>query len=279
MSRGSSSYHFIETNQSSNPTTTRELQRAVRSHAASISQPDHVTRRRNRIRRLNNQGRGVTVFESDATARHIAAERRTLPSIGSAHSNSDFPLASRYGRSYLGQQSLDLGNSPWSSLTGHLFSPISHLVAYHKPYVPGVIHHYIYNLTIPTPELDGSSTVPLFRAAWLPVVVHNPLIFQIIVLFAATHYATYADPNQYNSMHLELLSLKQSALSALIQNVQSEQGTGSTNASAHPGDRSSGSSNDILIAAAAKMASFEAIFGAAEAVSVLSRSRYNSLHC
>lgn len=150
-------------------------------------------------------------------------------------------------------------NPKWTILSGQTLSPITQLPTYHKPYVPGIINHYIHNLTIPIPELDGSTTVPLFRAAWLPVVVHDPLIFQIVVLFAATHYATYAAPSEYQSLHVELLSLKQSALSSLIRKVQSEQPTQS-----HKDVRPS---SDTLIAAAAKMASFEAIFGAVEAVS------------
>ena len=277
MSQEPSSYRFVEASQGSNTTTTRELQRAVRSHAASVSQPDHITWRRNRVRRLNNPRRGITVFGADLTTNSTAKERETLPPVGNASANNDFTLASRYGCSYLGQHSLDPSNSLWSSLSGQTFSPISHLATYHKPYVPGIIHHYICNLTIPIPELDGSSTVPLFRAAWLSVVVHDPLIFQIIVLFAATHYATYADPSRFNSLHLELLSLKQSALSALIQKVQSEQGAASMSTSTDHGTEDNGSSIDTLIAAAAKMASFEAIFGVVEAVSIPSRSYYESL--
>ncbi|KAJ9611641.1 hypothetical protein H2200_004825 [Cladophialophora chaetospira] len=249
MSQEPSHYQFIDTSQDSNAAPTRELQRTVRSHAASVSQPDHITRRRNRIPRLNNPARGVTVFDAGLRTNFITREREALPS---ARINTGLTLASTHGWSFVDQRSLDPSNSLWNSLSGQTLSPISHLATYHKPYVPGIMHHYIYNLTIPIPELDGSFTEPLFRAAWLPIVVHDPLIFQIVVLFAATHYATYADPSQYNSLHLELLSLKQAALSSLIQKVQSEQGTTS-------------SSSDTLIAAAAKMASFEAIFGVVEA--------------
>lgn len=280
MSQEKSSYRFIGTLLGPDPTTettARELRRAVRSHAARVSRPDHSTWWRNRTQRLNNPGRGITVFDAGLTTTSTAKERETLTSVGNASSNNDFTLASTYGCSCLRQHSLDLSNPLRSSLSGETLSPISHLATYHKPYVPGIIHHYIYNLTIPIPELDGSSTVPLFRAAWLPVVVHDPLIFQIIVLFAATHYATYADPGQYDSLHLELLSLKQSALSALLQPVQSEQGAASASSSAHGGAEDDNSSSDTLIAAAAKMASYEAIFGVVEAVSIPTTSCHDSV--
>lgn len=137
-------------------------------------------------------------------------------------------------------------------LSGLIFSPISQLATYHKAYLPGVLHHYIHNLTIPIPELDGSAAGPLFRAAWVPLVIHNPVIFQIVVLFAATHYATYVHPRQAEHMVLELLALKQAALTLLIQRVASEQNV-----------------SDVLVAAAGKMASYEAIFGTAESVSCI----------
>ena len=89
-----------------------------------------------------------------------------------------------------------------------------------------------------------------------------------IILFAATHYATHADPTRFNFLHLELLSLKQSALSALLQRVQSGQVAASTSISAPGRMQDNDSFSDTLIAAAAEMASFEAIFGAVEAVSI-----------
>lgn len=272
-----SSYRFVESSRGSSPTSNQKLRRAVRSHAASVSQPDHVTRQRNRIQRLNNPDRGIFVFGADRIANSTATQdAETLPLIGTGSSSSALIPAPRDGSSYLGQHLLDPSSSPWSSLSGQTLSPIADLATYHKSYVPGIIDHYVRNLTIPIPEIDGTSTVPLFRAAWLPVVAHDPLIFQIIVLFAATHYATYADPSRFNSLHLELLSLKQSALSALIRKVQSEQRAPSSTTSAR-GIEDDGSSSDALIAAAAKMASFEAIFGAVEAVSKLHILCYDSL--
>lgn len=279
MSEGAPSYRFIDTPQESNPATRRELQRAVRSHAASVSRSDESSRRQNRIRRLNNPARGVTVFDANPTGSSNTTEREPSQPVGAAQRNDDLTLPSSSRGPNLGQRALDPSSSLWSSLSGQTFSPISHLELYHKPYVPGLINHYITNLTIPIPELDGSATVPLFRAVWLPVVVHDPVIFQIIVLFAATHHATYADPSQFNSLHSELLSLKQSALSALIEKVQSEQGTIRSDTSAHRGAESHALPSDSLIAAVAKMASFEAIFGAAEAVSILNRSCHAPFRC
>jgi hypothetical protein len=137
------------------------------------------------------------------------------------------------------------------------------------------MNHYINNLTIPIPELDGISPVPVFRAAWLPMVLHDPVVFQVVILFAATHYAAYADASQYDDLYLELLSLKQAALRALIQTVQTESTTPLVPSMA--AEQSAGSS-DTLIAAAAKMASYEAIFGAREAVSPIVCSFSFGLH-
>lgn len=81
-------------------------------------------------------------------------------------------------------------------------------------------------------------------------MIQDPVIFQIVVLFTTTHYATYANSSQSKQLFLKLLSLKQIGLSSLAQQVWSENEV-----------------SDVLIAAAAKMASYEAIFGTAEAVS------------
>lgn len=250
--------------------TSREFQRTVRSHAASVSHPDRIIRRQPR-RRDWNDGPGVIVFDAnpvDPTAGPDPASRPTTARTGEL---TIAPRQSQSARQTTGQSDYShqplSTNTPWSPyrfrtdyLSGNTFSPLQHLATYHAPYLPGIVNHYIYNLTIPIPELDGDSPVPLFRAAWLPIVFHDPVVFQVVVLFAATHYATFADPSQYNDLYLELLTLKQSALLALIQTVQSEQSQ--TAPTTINRDR------DTLIAAAAKMASYEAIFGTSEAVSL-----------
>lgn len=256
-------YRFMTTPAGQNPTN-REFQRTVRSHAASVSHPDRITRRRARIREQNS-GEGIIVFDSNSGDPAENRHPRSLPAVSQA---DELTVTSRRGRSDYGHHQLNpnIPSTPYrlhtDYLTGDIFSPIVHLTTYHQPYLPGIVNHYISNLTIPIPELDGDSVVPLFRAAWLPIVFHDPLVFQVVVLFAATHYATFADPSQFNGLYMELLSLKQSALLALIQRVQDEQTIPS---SSHAQSRYT---RDTMIAAAAKMASYEAIFGTGEAVSL-----------
>jgi hypothetical protein len=244
-------YRFISTPPGPGPHS-REWLRAVRSHAASVSQPNQRPRRRSRPRRL---------FEGEAVLDFSTQEPLSTSTRDSASARHAIQPTSRLEPSYPG---LALINDRLhvDILAGRSFSPISHLSTYSKPYVPGIIQHYVHNLTIPVPEIDGSSTTPLFRAVWIPVVLHDPVVFQIIVLFAATHFATFADPSQYNSFHTELLSLKQSALSALIQRVQSEH----TQTSPSSLRQTAIPASDTLLAAAAKMASYEAIFGTLEVV-------------
>lgn len=151
------------------------------------------------------------------------------------------------------------------SLSTHTATPIANLSVYHKPFVPAVLHNYITKLALPIPELDDNSPRPLLRTVWLPMVMQNPAIFQVIVLFAAAHYATYAEPAHWHAFHAEILSLKQSALRALLSDLQlanvpsQDKRKGSKKLSA--------ADEDCLIAAMAKMASYEAIFGDVAAVS------------
>lgn len=225
-------YRFVTQSQAQ-PPSNRDVQRAVRSHVASASHPGHAPRRRRTPQTV--PGEGVIELSSSPTEESLA--RRELPRL--PESAQELPHSAGTNSRMV----LDI-------LSGVTFSPISNLATYHKPYLPSVMHHYIHHLTIPIPELDGSSAGPLFRAKWVPLVIYDPVIFQIVVLFAATHYATYANSRHFDHMFLELLSLKQIALSSLAQKVRTENDI-----------------SDVLIAAAAKMASYEAIFGTAEAVS------------
>lgn len=261
-------YQFIATSPGQTRTT-RELQRAVRSHAASVSRPDLVIRRRTHTPKLG-QGESVIVFNTEPAAPIERNDHGISPLVGTAAHINDLALVSETD-----QSDLDLSWNTSSDrlfidiLSGQTFSPISHLATFRKPYLPGIINHYIYNLTIPTPEIDGSSTSPHFRATWVPLVIHDPLIFQVVVLFAATHYATFADPSYYDHLSQELLSLKQSALSALIHRVQDEQSIPAYPPASSVAERTFNGCSDTLIAASAKMASYEAIFGSVQAVSLI----------
>jgi hypothetical protein len=153
--------------------------------------------------------------------------------------------------------------SPVHILSTHTATPIANLAVYHKPFMPAVMHNYVTKLALPIPELDDNSPVPVLRTVWLPMVMHDPAIFQVIVLFASAHYATYAEPGRWHTFHAEILSLKQNALHALMNGLKM---------AAVPRDPNSAKAlsngdEECLIAAIAKMASYEAIYGDAAAVS------------
>lgn len=151
------------------------------------------------------------------------------------------------------------------SLSTHTSTPIANLPVYHKPFVPAILHNYITKLALPIPELDDNSPRPLLRTVWLPMVMQNPAIFQVIVLFAAAHYATYAEPTHWHAFHAEILSLKQTALRGLLSDLQL--------ANTPRQDKRRGSKKlssqdeECLIAAMAKMACYESIFGDVPSVS------------
>lgn len=264
----------MATSADQNPTS-QEFKRAVRSHAASASCSHRTGKRHGQMR---YHGEGVILFQPLPSDTTEGRDLRVLRGATRAHQSivvGRHRQPAERASSTLDSQpkpghELSNANTPQSPsrlhaspLSGNTFSPLQHLATYHAPYVPGVLNHYIYNLTIPIPELDGSATVPHFRAVWLPVVLHDPVVFQVIVLFAATHYATIANPNQYKGLRTQLLTLKQFALLALIESVQNERAIDTPPSAT---DQSC-DSRDALVAGAAKMASFEAIFGSKEAVS------------
>jgi hypothetical protein len=128
--------------------------------------------------------------------------------------------------------------------------------------MPAVMHNYVTKLALPIPELDDGAPHPILRTVWLPMVMHDPAIFQVIVLFAAAHYATYAEPERWHTFYAEILSLKQNALKALLGGLKM------ANMPRDPSGAKALSNGDeeCLIAAIAKMASYEAIYGDAAAV-------------
>ena len=100
------------------------------------------------------------------------------------------------------------------------------------------------HLAVPIPELDGSEETALLRTKWFPFILHDRRIFNVIVLFSASHYAMRsADPTAFAR---DILWLKQRALFTLNQALCS----------------TTVFVEDTVIAATAKMASYEAIFGA-----------------
>jgi hypothetical protein len=224
--------------------STQELHRnTIRSHAASVSHREQETRRQRRPEQPV-PGQGVLVIPTrSAASAGTAPEPSPAIDVQTQEEQSDWPTR---------RLVLDV-------LSGVTFSPIAALETYHKPYLPGILDHYIRNLTIPIPELDGISVIPVFRHTWVPFVIYDPVIFQIVVLFSATHYATFADSTHIDHLVLELLTLKQCALTSLAERIRLEQDF--ISASPEPNQEIS----DVVVAAAAKLASYEAIYGTTEA--------------
>lgn len=95
-------------------------------------------------------------------------------------------------------------------------------------------------MAIDMPELDEPDAPGLLRTRWFPMVLTEAATFQVIVLLAASHFASL-HPLQADGS--QLLQLKSKAISLV----------GASLASIGPSDQ--------MIAAVAKMASYEAIFG------------------
>jgi len=124
--------------------------------------------------------------------------------------------------------------------------------------MPIVVQNYLDHLAVAIPELDGESDSILLKTRWFPMVIHSPVIFQVIVLFSASHYASQQSDH---SLARTILSLKQLALSGLRQSLMSAS-LSSASAAASTAERIAAAPvRDELIAATAKMASYEAIWG------------------
>ena len=98
----------------------------------------------------------------------------------------------------------------------------------------------LINMAIDLPELDEPEKPGLLRTRWFPLVMTEAATFQVIILLAASHYASL---HQIKECGPNLLQQKSKALS-LIRTALAAEGP-----------------SDQLIGAVAKMASYEAMFG------------------
>lgn len=98
-------------------------------------------------------------------------------------------------------------------------------------------------MAVDIPELDQPGSRGLLRTRWFPLVMTEPSLFLVIMLIAASHYASV----QHNTteLRLNLLSMRGEAVQAINQSLAKQHGT----------------INDALVGAIAKMASYEAMFG------------------
>jgi hypothetical protein len=95
-------------------------------------------------------------------------------------------------------------------------------------------------MAIDLPELDEPEKPGLLRTRWFPLVMTEAATFQVIILLAASHYASLRQTKEYGP---NLLQQKSKAI-YLIRHALASEGP-----------------SDQLIGAVAKMASYEAMFG------------------
>jgi hypothetical protein len=98
-------------------------------------------------------------------------------------------------------------------------------------------------MAVDLPELDEPEKPGLLRTRWFPLVMTEAATFQVIMLLAASHFASLRPSKAHGP---SLLQLKAKALSLIGPALAAE------------------GPNDQLIGAVAKMASYEAIFGEQE---------------
>lgn len=97
-------------------------------------------------------------------------------------------------------------------------------------------------MAVDIPELDQPGHRGLLRTTWFPLVMSESSLFLVIVLLAASNFASVqVAPTE---MKLPLLGLRCEAVQAVNQTLEPQHGM-----------------SDALIGAIAKMASYEAMYG------------------
>ena len=244
---------------------TSEVKRSIRSHAAIVSRPDPATTKRAKPRL--HKAEQIISFDDKASIATNVSEDDKAHSTRTASASTLVPTDSESNLA----QSTFRSSLACDVLSGEIFSPVSQLATFRKPYLPGILNHYFHHLVIPAALNSTGVSAPTFQETWFPIVVVDPLIFEVVVLFAATHFATYSNAANLEQLSRELLFLKQSALAALIRRVQLEKRRSLTGVMSPYADYSFHGCSDILIAASVKLASYEAIFGSVDAVSLIPR--------
>jgi hypothetical protein len=102
-------------------------------------------------------------------------------------------------------------------------------------------------MAVDIPELDLPGNPGLLRTIWFPLVMTEPALFSVIILLAASHYASLQ--GNPGGMRINLLSLRYEAVSSINRSLDAQRPE---------------STYDALIGAIAKMASYEAMFGSLE---------------
>jgi hypothetical protein len=95
-------------------------------------------------------------------------------------------------------------------------------------------------MAVDIPELDEPEKPGLLRTRWFPMVLTEAATFQVIILLAASHFASLHHSHDHGP---NLLQLKSRAIASVGNALLSD------------------GPSDQLIGAVAKMASYEAMFG------------------
>lgn len=198
------------------------VRHSVRANAARVSAPlSTATRSRNRKLQKARIGTSTQVCREERGAAEAENQRR--------------PYAREQDQNLASISSiLEISNGNSRSI------PAAATPVFYLPYIPAVVSNYLTCLAVPFAEIDGPRQTGLLAKSWFPMVLHSPAVFQVIVLFSASHLASRS-PSLVNPE--ALLYLKQCALSSLFNMIASRR------------------IGDEVIAATAKMASYEAIFG------------------
>ncbi|QIX02134.1 hypothetical protein AMS68_007651 [Peltaster fructicola] len=112
----------------------------------------------------------------------------------------------------------------------------------YEPYLPAIFAHYIENVAVDIPDLDGPSQKSLLRRRWFPMAMEESATMYAILLMAASHYSAII-PGSIKAN--DLVYLKSRAISSINQGIRDPKRA----------------TSDAMIGAVMKMAAYEAIFG------------------
>jgi hypothetical protein len=178
----------------------------------------------------------VTVRRKPHLAKQAADGRPAKPRKGSGTSSSSKDTESSPDEKALAVPVPKLPSGSQSS------DPFWSYPIDYQPELSPLLAHYVQNIAVDIADLDGPTEKGLMRKEWLPVMMQEAAPMYAVMLMSAAHYAIV---NPKGAALIDLLHLKARAL-AEINNCLIDPKRGVS---------------DAMIAAVAKMAAYEAIFG------------------
>lgn len=112
----------------------------------------------------------------------------------------------------------------------------------HRPELSPIFAHYIQNVAVEIPDIDGPNQKGLLRRVWFPLCMTEAATMYAVLLMAASHFCAI-NPSQ--AALFDLVYLKGRALAAIQAALL----------------RPDKAVTDAIIGAVAKMAAYEAVFG------------------